>query len=114
MSIRSAPFPVANTGNAVIVVTAASQRVAIPGDAAAGNTLLVKNVGTSMCYLATGNVTVVATAASGSTATNSGSFPIAPGEIGAYTFANPNDTHVAAVAASGDTSNLYISRGRSA
>lgn len=98
-------FPAANS---TIAVTDTSQRVALPGGQT--STIVVKNVGASECFIASGDSSVTATAGGAATAASDGSFSIPPGEIGSYTI-SPIATHIAAICATGITTTLRISRG---
>lgn len=95
--------------NSTIAVTSTSQRIAMVGS---GNQIVVKNLGTSECFIAVGDVTVVATAATTPAATvaSDGSFSIPVGEVGTYTIPL-GATHLAAVCIAAATTTLRVSRG---
>ena len=96
------------TVNGTVAVTTTSQAIALQG---AGGALLVKNVGSTECFIAVGSSTVTATAAAAAPATDAtdGSMSIPAGEIGTYSIP-VTATHLAAVTASGTTT-LRVSRG---
>ena len=96
--------------SSTIAVTASNQRIALAGS---GNTVVVKNAGLTECFVAVGDVTVVATAGGGSTAASDGSFSILPGEIAAYTIPL-SATYLAAICAGAGTTTLRVARGEGA
>jgi hypothetical protein len=96
--------------NSTVAVTGTSQRIALAGS---GNTVVVKNAGSTECFIAVGDVTVVATAGAGSTAASDGSFSILPGEIAAYTIPL-SATYLAAICAGAGTTTLRVARGEGA
>jgi len=96
--------------NSTIAVTDTSQAVALNG---AGGGVLVKNVGSSECFIAAGDSTVTAVAGAAATDATDGSMSVPPGEIAVYSIPQ-TATHLAAVCASGITTLLRISRGEGA
>ena len=91
---------------ATLAVTASSGRVAINLNGAPQVELY--NQGPNDCFVAFGDVTVVATVPSGS----SGSYPVAAGTVKIVTILNPNSiTNMAAICASTQTAALFASPG---
>lgn len=96
--------------SSTLAVTATTGRVALVG---AGSVVMVKNAGSTECFIAVGSVTVTATAGGAITAASDGSFSILPGEIAAYTIAL-DATHIAGICAGSGTTTLRIARGEGA
>jgi len=93
------PFSPADTATLAVTETTAS--VALP--AGAGDQIMITSAPSgSLAFIRVGDSTVVATEANGT--------PILP--TAAYIFTiDPNATHVAGIAATGNTATLYVTRG---
>lgn len=92
--------------NGCLAVSSVSSSVAI---GSAGDTLLLMNVGATLCYIRQGDSQVVATAGGVVTAAATGGFPVPAGAI-LQIRALYESTHLAAITDSGTTT-LRISRG---
>lgn len=97
------------TSNGSIYVTSSSQRILLP----AGETILIKNVGATECFVAQGDSTVAAVASGGATLAADGAMSIPAGEIGIYSIQNTagGKNYLAAICAGSGTTTLRVSVG---
>lgn len=95
--------------NGSIYVTGTSQRILL----LAGESLLLKNVGATECFVKQGDITVTAVASGGATLAADGSMSLPAGEIGLYSIKNTagGANYVAAVCAGAGTTTLRVSVG---
>jgi hypothetical protein len=107
-AVEIAPFRPSDLGTTSLAVTATTGRRLL-ADSGAGSVVLT-NVGPSICFARFGNVAVEATVPSGATA---GGFPVL---AGTQTVVMPDagDTYLALICATGQTATVYISCGSGA
>jgi len=109
MGVASAFWPSSNDGvqSGTISVTATSQRIQLNGN---GVHVYVANVGANEAFICFGGSSVVAAAAGSATQQNDGvGMSIPPGFVG--TINRGQNTHVAAICASGLTSLIRFTTG---
>lgn len=105
-SAVSLPGLSSSQNTCTLAVTATSGRVPITMNGAPQ--VEIYNAGAADCFVALGDVTVVATVPS----TSTGSYPIGAGQSKIITVLNPNSiTNIAAICAGTSTTTLYASPG---